>query len=344
MAFKRRVVAVLFMTALVVGLLWSCYEVVQTDRLSEEDQIVQGRALPVELTSAHLRHDAPNRAYLKRRLEREENSPSNEFMGGERDDPREAADAVEGEYRYYLETNKVPKPPNANGKKSLQAVYNDLPENDDSLDSQAPGTEVLVSDRRHQSGPVSQTSLPSDPAMLQLLRERKKMELRLENDAQEMWWYLRAQLNTLRNGLPPHDRSPQISNQRQVIERMSKDVEERYDALRSQLRTAEEATDNLLWPHWKDTFSSSLGELLYRRLQGLQNPRNCSHAKKLVCNIAKTCGFGCQIHHVAYCFIMAYATERMLVINSRGWQYSDHGWESVFLPLSATCTRENLGM
>ena len=68
-----------------------------------------------------------------------------------------------------------------------------------------------------------------------------------------------------------------------------------------------------------------------------QNPTNCSTARRLYCNLKKPCGYGCQIHHLLYCFILAYGTERTLVLESYGWKYSQGGWEKVFKPLSDTC-------
>lgn len=35
---------------------------------------------------------------------------------------------------------------------------------------------------------------------------------------------------------------------------------------------------------------------------------------------------------------MAYATERTLILKSKGWRYHKNGWEEVFKPLSDTCT------
>lgn len=35
---------------------------------------------------------------------------------------------------------------------------------------------------------------------------------------------------------------------------------------------------------------------------------------------------------------MAYATERTLILKSKGWRYHKNGWEEVFKPLSETCT------
>ena len=54
--------------------------------------------------------------------------------------------------------------------------------------------------------------------------------------------------------------------------------------------------------------------------------------------MGKGCGFGCQFHHLVYCFMVAYGLQRTLVIESRGWRYSSGGWESVFLAVSDTCT------
>lgn len=50
------------------------------------------------------------------------------------------------------------------------------------------------------------------------------------------------------------------------------------------------------------------------------------------------CGYGCQIHHVVYCLIVAYGSKRTLILKSRGWRYNKAGWEDVFHPLSDTCT------
>nr|CAG4646137.1 EOG090X03KK [Macrothrix elegans] len=89
---------------------------------------------------------------------------------------------------------------------------------------------------------------------------------------------------------------------------------------------------------WRVQESRALSDLIQRRLHYLQNPADCSKARKLVCNLNKSCGYGCQIHHAAYCFIMAYATKRTLILNSKKWRYHRGGWEKVFLPVSDTCT------
>lgn len=49
------------------------------------------------------------------------------------------------------------------------------------------------------------------------------------------------------------------------------------------------------------------------------------------------CGFGCQLHHAVYCFLVAYGTQRTLILKSKGWRYHKGGWEEVFKPVSETC-------
>lgn len=65
---------------------------------------------------------------------------------------------------------------------------------------------------------------------------------------------------------------------------------------------------------WRKKEAEDLSDLVQRRLTNLQNPTNCESARKLVCRLNKGCGYGCQLHHVVYCLIMAYATERTMVI------------------------------
>lgn len=88
---------------------------------------------------------------------------------------------------------------------------------------------------------------------------------------------------------------------------------------------------------WRRQEARDLSDLMQRRLHYLQNPKDCANARKLVCKLNKGCGYGCQLHHVVYCFIVAYATERTMILKSRGWRYHKGGWEEVFLPVSETC-------
>lgn len=92
---------------------------------------------------------------------------------------------------------------------------------------------------------------------------------------------------------------------------------------------------------WRKQEVKDLSDLVQKRLNYLQNPSECNKARKLICRLNKGCGYGCQLHHVVYCFIMAYATERTLILKSKGWRYHKGGWEEVFQPVSNTCLSEN---
>lgn len=92
------------------------------------------------------------------------------------------------------------------------------------------------------------------------------------------------------------------------------------------------------YSEWRKSENEELSDLVQRRLKYLQNPKNCKTAKKLICDLNKGCGYGCQLHHVVYCFIVAYGSERTMILKSKGWRYSRPGWEKVFMPVSNTCT------
>ena len=61
-----------------------------------------------------------------------------------------------------------------------------------------------------------------------------------------------------------------------------------------------------------------LGKLLESQLNQLQNPWNCNTAKFIVTELPN-CGFGCQVHHVAMVFHMAFALNRTLYVKSDNW-------------------------
>ena len=57
-----------------------------------------------------------------------------------------------------------------------------------------------------------------------------------------------------------------------------------------------------------------------------------------VCFEFITVGFGSGVHQAAFCFIVAYATERTLILESKGWSYANEGWQTLFLPVSTSCS------
>ena len=70
----------------------------------------------------------------------------------------------------------------------------------------------------------------------------------------------------------------------------------------------------------------------------LQNPKNCGAAKVLICKPLTSCGFACSIHHLSYCFMVAYQLERTLVIENVMWEYQEK-FSDLFLPISSTCLK-----
>lgn len=85
---------------------------------------------------------------------------------------------------------------------------------------------------------------------------------------------------------------------------------------------------------WRQAELQKLTDLIQKKIEEIQNPLDCVKSKyeikaeyylqlrlnsrALICNLDKECGFGCQMHHVAYCFLTAFATGRMLVLNNDG--------------------------
>ena len=162
---------------------------------------------------------------------------------------------------------------------------------------------------------------------ISLLKARKIHELRLDASIRELWSYSREEVK------------PQSGSSQNKLKRLK----ELYQELRLDLDKMQNVGDGMEsvfqtdWHCSQRNVSLELTQLMERRINYLQNPQNCTQAKKIVCHLTKTCGFGCQLHHVAYCFIMAYATERTLVLDSSNWHYSLKGWSAAFLPLSDTC-------
>lgn len=84
-----------------------------------------------------------------------------------------------------------------------------------------------------------------------------------------------------------------------------------------------------------DLNHTQISDFIQTRLLLLQNPSNCSAARKLVHRLDDRCGFGCTIHWVLYALAVAYRTQRTLVLsNTDIWE---GGWSRYFIPLSNTC-------
>ena len=161
-----------------------------------------------------------------------------------------------------------------------------------------------------------------------------------------MWFYVRSKLESLKK-----DKSQLDSKVKEVLS----ELETREQVVLLDLERMKETDGH---DQWRQTEARDLSNLVQARLKHLQNPEDCSTARKLVCNLNKGCGYGCQIHHAIYCFLVAYGnflenvdiffvnniyvgTERTMVLKSQGWRYNKKGFEEVFLPLSDTCNDPN---
>ncbi|GFO27525.1 alpha-(1,6)-fucosyltransferase [Plakobranchus ocellatus] len=158
-------------------------------------------------------------------------------------------------------------------------------------------------------------------------RARRKTEMTVR----ELWFFLKSQLSLLES-------DEGIGQLR--LKKLRADLDGYRRTLLDDFENLRKANDAEGWRLHK---SQELGELVQRRLEYIQNPIDCSNAKKIVCNLHKGCGFGCQLHHVTYCLITAYALNRTLVLESKGWRYAPRGWETVFAPLSHTCIEKGNG-
>ncbi|CAG2102887.1 unnamed protein product [Medioppia subpectinata] len=95
---------------------------------------------------------------------------------------------------------------------------------------------------------------------------------------------------------------------------------------------------------WRNQELKNLSDFVQNRIHRLQNPSDCENAKKLVCDLNKYCGFGCQIHHLAHCFVAALALNRTLICDTQDWRSSSgeqNVWNKLFQPISQTCVNPN---
>ncbi|XP_022106971.1 alpha-(1,6)-fucosyltransferase-like [Acanthaster planci] len=157
--------------------------------------------------------------------------------------------------------------------------------------------------------------------------QQEKLLRRIHNGVVEIWYYLKAELQKVK----------MLSTSEKVKEKVDQMMEDAGHQQRSIIVDIYNLSRVDNKTIWRTKEAKSLSDLVQRRFQYLQNPTECNTAQKVVCNLNKGCGYGCQVHHVAYCMIVAYATQRTLILQSHGWRYAPEGWEKFFLPLSETC-------
>lgn len=160
---------------------------------------------------------------------------------------------------------------------------------------------------------------------LEVTRRRASKELR------EMWYYLSAEITKINRGV-----------NEKTKKRLTQMLDNFAEVHRALDNNMEKINNEEQLAMWRDKEHESLSELVQNRLHRLQNPADCQTAKKLVCELNKGCGYGCQVHHLLYCFLTAYGSKRTLIIDSKNWRYSPaKGWEGVFQPVSKSCPDAN---
>ncbi|KAL7014019.1 hypothetical protein ACKWTF_015702 [Chironomus riparius] len=167
--------------------------------------------------------------------------------------------------------------------------------------------------------------------------EYEQLRRRVTTNVGELWNYMGTELSKIEKSMRSEFEMQQSIKQMKNFMELAR---EHIRSLTTDLNTMKGADGYEAYRHKE---SKALSDLVQKRLHYLQNPSDCSTARKLVCKINKGCGYGCQLHHIVYCFIMAYATERTLILKSKGWRYHKGGWEEIYLPVSETCLDSDKG-
>ncbi|CAH1725613.1 unnamed protein product [Aphis gossypii] len=119
-------------------------------------------------------------------------------------------------------------------------------------------------------------------------------------------------------------------------------IDEHY---RSLLNDITKLTEVDGYSQWRRKEYIYLSTLVKKRLRISQTSEDCSKAKKLACNLIsdrQSCGYGCRLHHLVNCMVIAFATKRILILdNPQNWGFTSGGFTKLFFPLSNTCTSLN---
>ena len=134
------------------------------------------------------------------------------------------------------------------------------------------------------------TKLNTEPS-----KEYENYRRRAYRDIQELWFFARAKLESIKK-----EAGGTLDSK---ITEVLDELETREQVVLTDLDKLKENDGHDLW---RKTEAKDLSDLVQARLKYLQNPEDCGSARKLVCNLNKGCGYGCQVHHAIYCFLVAY--------------------------------------
>ncbi|XP_025420415.1 alpha-(1,6)-fucosyltransferase-like isoform X2 [Sipha flava] len=153
-------------------------------------------------------------------------------------------------------------------------------------------------------------------------KEYELLRRRIHSNVKEFSYYVNSELESL-------DRKEKGTVRR--IKEMKNMLVEHFRSLLKDITDLADVDDHSTW---REQESENLSRLIQNRLDDLQNPLDCSIAKQLVCNLNKVYGFSYKFHHLVYCFIVAYETQRMLVLTPMKY---NNVWQKFFFTLNGTC-------
>ena len=107
-------------------------------------------------------------------------------------------------------------------------------------------------------------------------KEYELARRRIFRDVNELWWYVRAKLGTGLN-----------NNNKELTQLLNKTLVETQHRHGTILSDLNELSDVDGFKSWREKEAKDLSDLVQRRLHALQNPKDCSTAKKLVCKLNK---------------------------------------------------------
>ncbi|KAF0750977.1 alpha-1,6-fucosyltransferase-like [Aphis craccivora] len=158
---------------------------------------------------------------------------------------------------------------------------------------------------------------------------------RIYSNTKEFWYYISFELRSLAISVRSNTSISFIIHMKTIID-------EHY---RSLLNDIAKLTEVDGYSQWRRKEYIYLSTLVKKRLRILQTSEDCSKVKKLACNLIsdrQSCGYGCRLHHIVNCMVVAYATNRILVLdNPQNWGFTSGGLTKLFFPLSNTCTSLN---
>lgn len=186
------------------------------------------------------------------------------------------------------------------------------------------GKELVMENLRKMFNQIKEESIRvsenKDSMTFEMLRRR------ISNQIREMWFYTSSVKKKLENKIRKTD-----------FEEFSKYFDNFGELQRITAKNIEDLSRLDHLEQIRNQTAKKLSAIIQKRLHKLQHPEDCKTAKKLVCTLKSSCGYGCQIHEVLFCFMTAYATKRTLIINSNSWPYLIRNWNTYFEDISSSC-------